>query len=233
MMKICRPPTSCPIASTPPTRRCSIVRFVSMARPRVAAPTGGQLLLAPPGLVAYDREGKSPTTYAFNIGIQYKLPLDSVLDVSYVGTLGEHLLQRRNLNAPQYGAAYLAQNQDPTAAANATPGATALPVDFLRPYQGFGTIQYIEPASSSNYHSLQASVNRRFYRGLLLGVNYAWGKALGTQSADLPGITGFGAPHAINQRLANYGPLDFDRPHNLNINWVWELPKATQNRQLG
>src|SRR5439155_21790215 len=51
--------------------------------------------------------------------------------------------------------------------------------------------------------------------------------------ADLPGITGFGAPHAINQRLANYGPLDFDRPHNLNINWVWELPKATQNWQLG
>jgi hypothetical protein len=194
----------------------------------------GPLLLAPPGLVAYDREGKSPTSYAFNLGIQYKLPLESVLDVSYVGTIGSHLLQRRNINAPQYGAAYLAQNQDPTLAANSTPGANALPVDFLRPYQGFGQIQYIEPASSSNYHSLQTSLNRRFQKGLLLGVSYTWSKALGTQGQDLPGITSFGAPRIDgNQRNANYGPQDFDRPHNLSVNWVYELPKATDNNALG
>jgi hypothetical protein len=194
----------------------------------------GQLLLAPPGLVAYDREGKVPTSYAYNLGIQYKLPLDSVLDVSYVGTLGVHLLQRRNLNAPAYGAAYLPQNQDPTLAASSVPGATALPVDFLRPYQGFGQIQYIEPASSSNYHSLQASVNRRFTKGLLLGVNYTWSRAMGTQFQDLPGITSFGAPRIDgNQRTANYGPQDFDRPHNLNVNWVYELPRATSHHALG
>jgi hypothetical protein len=194
----------------------------------------GPLLLAPPGLVAYDREGKSPTSYAFNLGVQYKLPLDSVLDVSYVGTVGSHLLQRRNLNAPAYGAAYLAQNQDPTLAPSATPGATALPTDFLRPFQGFGQIQYIEPASSSNYHSLQTSLQRRFNKGLLLGVNYTWSKALGTQGQDLPGITSFGAPRIDgNQRNANYGPQDFDRPHNLNINWVYELPRATDNKVLG
>ena len=68
----------------------------------------GQVLLAPPALVAYDHEGKSPTSYSFNMGVQMKLPLDSVLDVSYVGTLGAHLLQRRNINAPVYGAAYQA-----------------------------------------------------------------------------------------------------------------------------
>ena len=157
----------------------------------------GPVLLAPPNLVAIDHEGKIPTTYAFNLGVQYKLPFESVMDVSYVGTLGEHLLQRRSLNAPAYGAAYLAQNQDPTSTASPDiAGARALPVDFLRPYQGFGQIQYIEPASSSNYHALQASLNRRFRRGLLLGANYTWSKALGTQSADLPGITGFGAPHS-------------------------------------
>jgi hypothetical protein len=193
----------------------------------------GQVLLAPPALVAIDHEGKVPTTYAFNLGVQYKLPFEAVMDVSYVGTIGTHLLQRRSLNAPAYGAAYQSQNQDPTLAASSVPGATALPVDFLRPYQGFGQIQYIEPSSSSNYHSLQASVNRRFYKGLLLGVNYTWSKALGTQSADLPSITGFGAPNVLDNRRANYGPLDFDRPHNFNVNWVYELPKATQKRALG
>jgi len=33
--------------------------------------------------------------------------------------------------------------------------------------------------------------------------------------------------------LANYGPQDFDRRHNLTANWVWELPKGTQNKSLG
>ena len=193
----------------------------------------GQVLLAPPALVAYDRGGKNPTSYAFNLGIQYKLPLESVLDVSYVGTLGEHLLQRRNINAPAYGAAYRAGNQDPTQAPSAT-GSAALPVDFLRPYQGFGNISYIEPASSSNYHSLQSSLNRRFTRGFLLGITYTWSKALGTQANDLPGINGFGAPRTdTNNRLANYGPQDFDRRHNFNVNWVYDFPKLTQNHLLG
>ncbi len=194
----------------------------------------GLVLLAPPNLVAIDRVGKIPTTYAFNLGVQYKLPFESVLDVSYVGTVGSHLLQRRSLNAPNYGAAYLSQNQDPTSTANAAiAGNRALPLDFLRPYSGFGQIQYIEPASSSNYHSLQTSLNRRFSKGLLLGATYTWSKALGTQSADLPGITGFGAPNNLDQRRANYGIQDFDRRHNFNLNWVYEIPKLTQNRALG
>jgi Carboxypeptidase regulatory-like domain/TonB-dependent Receptor Plug Domain/TonB dependent receptor len=193
-----------------------------------------QVPLAPPNLIAIDHEGNIPTTYAFNIGVQYKMPFESVLDVSYVGTTGSHLLQRRNINAPAYGAAYLPQNQDPTSNGDAdVPGARALPVDFLRPYRGFGNIQYIEPAASSNYHSLQTSLNRRFSRGLLLGVNYTWSKALGTQSDDLPNVQNFGAPHNLDQRRANYGPLNFDIRHNFNINWVWQMPKATQNRKLG
>jgi len=193
----------------------------------------GQVLLAPPNLVAFDLEGKVPTTYAYNLGIQYKLPYDSVLDISYVGTSAQHQLQRRNINAPAYGAAFLAANQDTTLAASATPGATALPVDFLRPYQGFGNISYIEPSVSSNYHSLQTSLQRRYTKGLLVGLNYTWSKVLGTQSNDLPGINGFGAPHILDNRRANYGPLDFDRRHNFNVNWVWDLPKATDNKSLG
>ena len=200
--------------------------------------TSGQILLAPPNLVAYDRQGKNPTTYAFNLGVQYKLPFDSVLDVSYVGTAASHLLQRRNINAPNYGAAFLAANQDPTKAQTFTNGqlngSSALPLDFLRPYQGFGNISYIESAASSNYHSLQTSINRRFTKGLLLGGSYTWSKALGTQAADLPGITAFGVPRSdSNQRLSNYALQDFDRRHNFNVNWVYDLPKATNNRALG
>jgi hypothetical protein len=68
----------------------------------------------------------------------------------------------------------------------------------------------------------------------LLGVNYTWSKALGTQFQDLPGINSFGAPRIDgNQRSANYAPQDFDRRHNFNVNWVYELPRATTNHALG
>jgi hypothetical protein len=68
----------------------------------------------------------------------------------------------------------------------------------------------------------------------LLGVNYTWSKAMGTQFQDLPGITSFGAPRIDgNQRAANYAPQDFDRRHNFNINWVYQLPNLTHNRWLG
>ncbi len=223
---------------------------------RIQELNSGQLLLAPPNLVAYDRKGKIPTSYAYNLGVQHKLGFDTVLDVSYVGTLAVHQLQRRNINAPNYGAGFLAANQDPTAAAVpvynydpskadndpsqaqsvvfSTTGSAALPLDFLRPYQGFGNISYIEPSSSSNYHSLQTSVNRRFTKGLLLGGSYTWSKALGTQANDLPGINGFGAPRIDNnQRAANYAPQDFDRRHVFSTDWVYELPKLTSNHSLG
>src|SRR5262249_40297605 len=112
-------------------------------------------------------------------------------------------------------------------------GKTALTVDFLRPYRGFGNITLIEPSVSSNYHSLQTSIQRRYTRGLLLGVNYTWSKALGTQSVDQPGTNAFGAPHVLDNHRANYGVLDFDRTHNFNVNFVWDVPKFTGKRNLG
>jgi hypothetical protein len=194
------------------------------------------VLLAPPSLVAYDHSGKIPTTYAFNIGAQVKLPWASVLDISYVGSLARHQLQARQLNAAPYGAAFLPQNQDPTLAPNpAVPGATALPADFLRPYQGFGDIRIAEATARSNYNSLQTSLNRRFKDGLLLSVSYTWSKALGTVSNDNNNtLTSFDTPRIDgNQDRANYGPLDFDRRHSFIGNFVWEIPKTRAHGVLG
>ena len=177
-------------------------------------------------MTAIDPDGKVPTTYAFNAGIQRYMPLGSVLDVSYVGSLGRHLFQRRNINAPDYGAAYRPENQDTTRPPNAVPGATALPVDFLRPYQGFANIFLFEPVTRSNYHALQAGLNRRFKDGWLIGINYVLSKALGTVSIDTPFLT-IGAPRSdSHQHEANYGPLDFDRRHTFSTNFVYELPKV-------
>lgn len=209
------------LITNPPT-----TQVVQFTYGRLQDVNPNNVLLAPPALVAFAADGKVPTTYAYNIGVQIKLPLEAALDVSYVGSQARNQLQRRNINAPAYGAAYLAQNQDPTSTADAAlPGARALPTDFLRPYPGYGDISLIEPVASSNYNSLQVALNRRFKDGLLLGINYTWSKALGTVSNDLPGIADSGAPRPDgNQDQANYAPLAFDRRNTFVANFVYALP---------
>jgi hypothetical protein len=215
----------------------------------VASSTG---TLAAPVIAAFQYDGKLPTVYSYNVGIQRQLPWASAIDISYVGSKSRNLNTQVNLNAPAYGVAYLPQNQDPTvgacptangcAAVSSVPGANALPVDFLRPYRGFGDIIQIQPTAYADYNSLQTSWNRRFVNGLSFGVNYVLGKAMGTSSTDFPAGNNtynpvvIGMPRtdsAENQRKANYMPLSTDRRHTLVANFVWALPKSAHGGATG
>jgi hypothetical protein len=122
------------------------------------------------------------------------------------------------------------------------PGANALPVDFLRPYPGFGDIIQIQPTAYADYNSLQTSWNRRFTKGLSFGVNYVLGKAMGTSSTDFPAgnntfnplVIGMPRPDSVaNQRKANYMPLSTDRRHTLVGTFVWALPKTGKGGAIG
>ena len=184
-------------------------------------------LLSPFGLNAFHPSGRIPTVYNYNAGVQMKLPKAFVLDVSYVGSQSRNLLQRVNLNAVPYGAAFAAENQDPTLAPTSTPGGRSLPADFLRPYRGFGNINYRLFDANANYHALQTQVDRRFSDGLFVNVNYTLSKALDTQSGngDFSRIDAF-------DKQANYGPANFDRRHIFNVNWVYELPRMNNAGRL-
>ena len=81
----------------------------------------------------------------------------------------------QDINAVDFGAAYLPQNQDPTLPATSIPGARAKTTDLLRPYRGLGAINIQWPRNWDQYHSLQASLNRRFRNGLQFGFNYTLG----------------------------------------------------------
>ena len=200
----------------------------------------GNALVAPPTLFAFEYDGTFPKVYAFNAGVQAQMPWSLVLDVSYVGTRSRDQHTQKNINAPDYGVAYLPQNQDPTLAPSAIPGATALPVDFLRPYQGYGNIFIVDTSAYANYNSLQTSLSRRFKNGVLFSFNYTLSKAMGTSSVDLPAGNNNPNPNVIGfprnddkQAEANYYPLDYDRRHNVVSQFVWELPKTGKRGILG
>ena len=70
-------------------------------------------------------------------------------------------------------------------------------------------------------------MDRRFAKGLFLGVAYTWGKCLTMASAD-------GDAGRIDNltKLANYGPCSFDVRQNLTFNFVYQLPGVTGHGSL-
>jgi hypothetical protein len=166
--------------------------------------------------------------------------------VSYVGNHGYNLMQNRqgrvgvlDLNAVDFGAAYLPQNQDPTLAASAVPGATALSNDLLRTYQGYSTIFAYLTRFHSTYHSIQASLNRRFRNGVQFAFNYTYGISF-TGNAGMATTTTVGDP-GIGLRLQHAADGTYsvradqeqfeelmkdmgNQPHTIRANAIWDMP---------
>ena len=176
-------------------------------------------------------DGHIPTVYNFSAGLQHELPMQILLDVSYVGTQSRHLAMLNPFNAVPYGSAWLPQNQDPALGRPVTTdGTTTLPANLYRPYPGYAggastsgqsvTGMYSFGASS-NYNALQVSANRRLGRGLQFGAVYTWSKALGLADRSC-GATACG--HLTNTRAANYGVLDLDRRQGLTFNYIYDIP---------
>jgi hypothetical protein len=175
------------------------------------------LRTSPPNTFAIEKDYTPPTVYNWSLGIQQNIGWGAVLDTAYVGSVGRHLLQRRSLNAVRYGTRFLPSSIDPST------GNTPLPDNFLRPLPGYGDIQYIEMASTSNYHSLQTQVNKRFSRGLQFGVSWTWSKSMNLVNGNNDAVNPF-----LDYRMRNYGKGNFDRTHNFVLNYTYNVPRLSQ-----
>jgi hypothetical protein len=134
-----------------------------------------------------------------------------------------------NLNAIDFGAAYLAANLDPTLVGTSTvPGATAYTTDLLRPFKGHGAINQVMQNFWRTYHGLQFSLQRRFSQGISAGLN--WNLTLSDKGN-----------YTVQQRLqhASDGTISLradqnefnklnekldTRRHIIRGNFVWDLP---------
>ena len=170
----------------------------------------------PPSVTTRDLTGNLPTTMNFSFSVQQNVGAGVIVDTGYVGSLGRHLWRSRNLNWIPFGANFLPENRDPSTTSG------PLSPAFLRRYIGLGDIPRIEYDATSNYHSLQLNVNRRFTRGVQLGAAWTWSKAMdyGQGSSQNPGTISSQLPARWFYSLA-----DIDRTHILKLNWVWDLPK--------
>ena len=181
------------------------------------------------------KDGHVPTVYNFSAGIQRELPLQILLDASYVSTQSRHLVEGVPFNAVPFGSAWLPENQDPTLGRPVTTdGTTTLPANLYRPYPGYvgglvtqgqSTIGTYAFGSSASYNGLQVSANRRAGRGLQFGAAYMWSKALGNADGSC-GIAACG--HLLNTRSVTYGPLSLDRTQSLTFNYIYDIPNLAR-----
>jgi hypothetical protein len=165
-----------------------------------------------------------PKVTQWNVGVQRKLWSRFIFDLAYVGSTGSDLLRQEQINAVPRGAKFKPENQDPTRAPSATPGATALPDDLLRPYQGYGNIRMWGYTGESNYHALQTGFSRRFDKGFMFSAFYVRSKALTNSNTDFAA----GVPNVSKEEVKrlDYSYADYDRPHNFVLNFVYQIPKV-------
>lgn len=177
-------------------------------------------VLFPGNVLGLERDNKTPSVYNYSLSMQRDIGWNTVIDVSYVGNVGRHLIMQRNLNTLAYRARHLDLNPQN---ANPTAPTSALADNFLRPFPGYGDITYVENSGSSNYNALQTSVNRRFSRGFQFGIAYTWSKTMDYGSADRSQL-----PMYRPYRVWTYGEASFDQTHVFVFNYTWDLPRASR-----
>jgi hypothetical protein len=220
--------------TSPPDVQLSQIYYGNVASIGSSAGT-----LFPLQIAQLAKDGHIPTVYNFSAGIQHELPLQVLLDISYVGVQSRHLPELDPFNALPFGSAWLPRNQDPTLGTPKFDGTTTLLANLYRPFPGYAGGQTTAGQSvigeysfgaSSNYNALQISANRRIGRGLQFGAVYTWSKALGLAdtSCGLSTSATTACGHLTDTRHANYGVLNLDRTQGLTFNYIYDIPSPAR-----
>jgi hypothetical protein len=105
--------------------------------------------------------------------------------------------------------------------------AQGLPARFMQPQ--YGALSTWATVGNANYNALTFSYRQRL-SSVTMDFNYTWSHSL-DDASGLQTETGFGnfqtngsfVPNAFRQR-ENYASSDFDVRHNINADFVWQLP---------
>jgi hypothetical protein len=129
-----------------------------------------------------------------------------VVDLSYVGSAGKHLVFCYNPNEVQPGPGTQASRR------------------LLQPLSNLNNIVQCDPRNRSTYHAGILRVEQRFANGVQFRVAYTFGKSLDYGGSAASGGGAVGNPQTVTNLEAGHGPSGFDVRHRAAMSWVWELP---------
>jgi hypothetical protein len=155
-------------------------------------------------LIATSDPFETPRTQQWNVGVQRQLYSRGMVDVGYLGSGGDNLIQPLQLNQPQ------PQDVVRIGVLNAA-----------RPYTGYGNIQMRQTTAKSRYHGLLMNFRHDQGRAGLLNVSYTFSRTMTDATNDRDAADFPQNPLDLD---AEYARARTDRAHVLTFNYVYELP---------
>jgi hypothetical protein len=159
-------------------------------------------------LTAVALDFRSSYVQQYNLTLQKEIGADLVASIGYVGALGRNQLSNPNVNFAQPG-----------------PGAIGPRRPFFSKFPNVNNITRVQSDAISNYHALQATLERRFSGGLTLMSNYTWAHAIDDTQTTAGGKPGNGPyPQLVNNRALERANSDIDIRHRWVLLANYELP---------
>jgi len=170
-----------------------------------------------------DPSFRTPYSENYNLGFQYQLTQDTLLEAYYVGSLGRKLITSADVNFPQPSVlmtqlgSFGFTNSD---CARALAGC-ANPNDPNSSLVQAGQLLTDHSNGASASHEFQLTMDKRFSHGFNLRGAYTLSKTIDVQS-------GFRARSSLQTNPLDLrfdrGLADFDATHRLVISGSWEIP---------
>jgi hypothetical protein len=147
----------------------------------------------------------TPRTQQWNIGVQRQLYRRGFIDVSYVGSRGDNLIQPVDINLPQ---------PVDVVAVNGN-------VNLVRPYLGYSTITMRQTTAYSRYWGFLTQFRHDQGRAGTLTLNYTLSRNQTTSTNDRDAID---IPQNPLDLEAEYADARTDRRHIFSASYIYELP---------
>lgn len=186
-----------------------------------ASPLATPSACLPPVALTAVPSGKlhAPYFMEWSLGIQHQFGGTASVQVQYVGT--------RAVNQPYFTQVNGYQT--------VCEGCFA-PFPYEQPADPrFGAVTQLSTGANSHYDGLQLTAMKQLGHGLQGQVNYTFSKCMDEVSNG--GFLQFSAGAVLSplpgDLARNYGPCDYDIRHNLNAQYVYELPIKVHSRRWG
>ena len=186
-----------------------------------ASPQSSPATCLPPVAITAIPNGElhAPYFMEWSLGLEHQFGATASLQAQYVGT--------RAVNQP-----YLTQVNGYQTVCQ---GCFA-PFPYLQATDPrFGAVTQLSTGENSHYNGLQVTAMRRLSHGLQGQINYTFSRCLDTVSNG--GFLQFSAGGILSplpgELARDYGPCDYDIRHNLNAQYVYQLPMKVRNHALG
>jgi Carboxypeptidase regulatory-like domain len=186
-----------------------------------ASPQANPATCLPPVAITAVPDGKlhAPYFMEWSLGVERQFGTTASAKAQYVGTRAVNQPYSTQVNGYQ----------------TVCQGCFA-PFPYLQPADPrLGAVTQFSTGANSHYNGLQLTAMKRLGHGLQGQVNYTWSRCMDTVSNG--GFLQFSAGGILSplpEELArDYGPCDYDIRHNLNAQYVYQLPVRVSSHSLG